>query len=928
MLIKKVIIKGFKVFEESSLDDFHEGINTIVGANGSGKTSFFQALSLILTDMRRTQGCHDLKSLIRIRDSCKGSIPETSVEVVLDNTNGRFPLDSKEIRIRRFISTNCDQYEINGKKVTKLEIVNVFENGGFFSSNPYYLIKQGEITRLSDLTDYDRLKILKEIGGAKIYEVRRCDSLKILESSKGRREVIVDLLGQIETELKNLIRQKKKLNEFLTLKHDKKCLEFLRVQNHSINVKKQIDRNILEIYSSKKDLSNRREKSYIDCESFLEKTENNIKNISSELSEINLRLKIRRKEKYLLNEKKFKIEFLVNELEFKINTDLEKLPKLNDMLNHFCEHHNKTHKNLFKIEKELKNIKIAKSIVVKRSKWYKSYKEYFSKKRDYNSFFELSGEEKNFKMGDNENIMEKLKIILRNYLSLCTKTKIRYIQKKSNIHKKVKEISEIRCNMKSRQEKLLNLMQLRNELFERKKINEKKLEKSKITIQAMTNTLLMARKKYEKKVHPQTLKALACVQQYIQENKISGVHGTLLEVMDCSENLWTAVDTVGGRALMHLIVENDQIANKLIDELNRHQRGRLTFFCLNRLSKNLSQCNEIMSYSESSVYPLIQLIKFDDIYRPVFQQVFGKTLLTPDLTINPQLADKYQVNCVTLDGVLKQINGSVSGGYKKKSSTIAKFHDLKRADNYIRKENHKHKTIELLNQKVSENLLSVQKNIKKNVETLLAQNTYITKLIDEYKNLKDELFSIWNNAGSQQKELKIVLMNILNQKKKNKELEKNKVLENTPKTEMCSNKSEEIFHFNKKKELKHLEVSTEQFYMILNAECHHNILQQTNEINNIKNINKKLVLAKQNHITSKLEDVRSILSSLDTSIKSINEQLSKLNDHRKNLISNLFAARDKMVKYTNSKDIKESSRSYESNSFSIEEMQKKRKIPC
>jgi hypothetical protein len=184
------------------------------------------------------------------------------------------------------------------------------------------------------------------------------------------------------------------------------------MKNHSIDVKKQIDENTIQLYSLKKDFSNKKEKSYILSESFLEKSENNIKNISSELSEVNLKLKSGRKEKYLLNEKKFKVESLVNELEFKINADLEKLPKLNDKLNHYCENHDKTHKSLFRIEKELKNIKTATLIVVKKSKWCRSRIQYFIKNKYYNSSSEILENKKNFKMGDKENIIEKLKIIL------------------------------------------------------------------------------------------------------------------------------------------------------------------------------------------------------------------------------------------------------------------------------------------------------------------------------------------------------------------------------------------------------------------------------------------------------------------------------------------------------------------------------------
>ena len=49
--IKRLKMKGFKSFANPTVLNFEEGFNTIVGANGSGKSNVFDALCFVLGRM-------------------------------------------------------------------------------------------------------------------------------------------------------------------------------------------------------------------------------------------------------------------------------------------------------------------------------------------------------------------------------------------------------------------------------------------------------------------------------------------------------------------------------------------------------------------------------------------------------------------------------------------------------------------------------------------------------------------------------------------------------------------------------------------------------------------------------------------------------------------------------------------------------------
>ena len=50
MHIKQVIVEGFKTYREQTVD-FDDGLNCIVGANGSGKSNLFHAIRFVLSDV-------------------------------------------------------------------------------------------------------------------------------------------------------------------------------------------------------------------------------------------------------------------------------------------------------------------------------------------------------------------------------------------------------------------------------------------------------------------------------------------------------------------------------------------------------------------------------------------------------------------------------------------------------------------------------------------------------------------------------------------------------------------------------------------------------------------------------------------------------------------------------------------------------------
>ena len=64
---------------------------------------------------------------------------------------------------------------------SKTDVMNLLESAGFSRSNPYYIVKQGRINQMAVAPDSQRLKLLREVAGTRVYDERKEESLGILK---------------------------------------------------------------------------------------------------------------------------------------------------------------------------------------------------------------------------------------------------------------------------------------------------------------------------------------------------------------------------------------------------------------------------------------------------------------------------------------------------------------------------------------------------------------------------------------------------------------------------------------------------------------------------------------------------------------------------------------------------------------------------
>jgi len=247
--IKKLVINGFKSFATKTEIPFDQDINVIIGPNGSGKSNVSDALCFVLGRLG-SKSLRAAKSSNMIFQGTKGKKPgkEAYVELVFDNSDKMFNIDSKEIHIKRIVrKKGTSIYKINNETKTRLEVIELLSQAGI-DPNGFNIVLQGEIARLIKMRGDDRRAIIEEVAGISIYESRKHKSLHEIEKTEQKLKEVGAVLRERTSYLRNLEQERKQALRFKELeKSIKQCKATI--------IKRSLDEKTREIEVVEKNIS-------------------------------------------------------------------------------------------------------------------------------------------------------------------------------------------------------------------------------------------------------------------------------------------------------------------------------------------------------------------------------------------------------------------------------------------------------------------------------------------------------------------------------------------------------------------------------------------------------------------------------------------------------------------------------------------------
>lgn len=217
MIFNKLKLKNFKSHVNSSIN-FEKGVTLVVGENGAGKSSIFEAITFALFRKTTVKNLNDLINTA-------GASDKTEMEVQLSFTaNG---VDYKVIRSIRNKSkkANAELIKINGYDEESIalgvrevdrEIQEILRMDANTFLNAIH-IRQGEISKLIDDTPAARKKLIGQLLNLEDLEKAYNKILELINDFRVRKEILEGRISN-EEDLENDLKEiEQKYNSFNSL---------------------------------------------------------------------------------------------------------------------------------------------------------------------------------------------------------------------------------------------------------------------------------------------------------------------------------------------------------------------------------------------------------------------------------------------------------------------------------------------------------------------------------------------------------------------------------------------------------------------------------------------------------------------------------------------------------------------------------------
>ena len=222
MRLSKIKLAGFKSFVDPTTIPFPSNLVGVVGPNGCGKSNVIDAVRWVMGESSASRLRGDsITDVIFNGSSSRKPIGAASVELLFDNSettlDGQYAKYT-EIAIRREVARDGISTDyLNGTKSRRKDITGVFLGTGL-GPRSYSIIEQGMISRLIEAKPEEMRVFLEEAAGISRYKERRRETSNRIKRTKENLDRLMDVLEEVEKQIKHLDRQAKTAARYGRLK--------------------------------------------------------------------------------------------------------------------------------------------------------------------------------------------------------------------------------------------------------------------------------------------------------------------------------------------------------------------------------------------------------------------------------------------------------------------------------------------------------------------------------------------------------------------------------------------------------------------------------------------------------------------------------------------------------------------------------------
>ena len=210
--IKRIDLRGFKTFGKKATIHLDRGLTIITGPNGSGKSNILDSVKFALGELSpkelRGETIGDL-----VHKSSQSVSPRSAwVAVQFDNHDRRIPIDAEAVTIsREFRRGGEGIYRLNGKRISRKQLTDIFSSADIQVSG-YNIVPQHAITRLAEVTSEERRRIIEDMIGIAVYDVKKASAQAELQQADVNLQVASAKIEEVRLRVESLERER---NDYL-----------------------------------------------------------------------------------------------------------------------------------------------------------------------------------------------------------------------------------------------------------------------------------------------------------------------------------------------------------------------------------------------------------------------------------------------------------------------------------------------------------------------------------------------------------------------------------------------------------------------------------------------------------------------------------------------------------------------------------------
>jgi chromosome segregation protein len=225
MRLTTITLHGFKSFADRTDVKIKPGITAIVGPNGCGKSNISDGLRWALGEQspKALRG-HRMEDVIFHGSLSRRPLGLAEVSLTFSN-DGDLAVPWSEVSLGRRLYRDGESEYVLNKQVCRLKDIHDLFLGTGVNPKAYALMEQERLAHILTARPLDRRLFVEEAAGITRYKQQRAETLGKLEGTRQNLLRVRDVMDEVRRQLTSLERQARKAKQYKTLQAERRGLE-------------------------------------------------------------------------------------------------------------------------------------------------------------------------------------------------------------------------------------------------------------------------------------------------------------------------------------------------------------------------------------------------------------------------------------------------------------------------------------------------------------------------------------------------------------------------------------------------------------------------------------------------------------------------------------------------------------------------------